>query len=313
MNTTTQANELFSQMTGRAVEAFSVFAEANQKIMRDLVDLSASTAKEGVRVYAELSSSAVEALKESQSYLLRRQGELQEAPRDPLSVYQKGVLDSVESAQKAFKILESNAQAMTRSAERLQVTAEQTGKDIQATFAQVASKVKSLSLPSPDRPRRRSHGKGRARAPGPSYFSRFFSSRSSRVRSCSRSAATSLRRASASPAGSPFFSGLASEGAAGIHPARAASSRKTRSASRWLERIPSRLDFMDFCTKSCQASPCLMSWCRNAVGKPARRLRSFSRMIWARVTEVRSSPVETSTTEISLPARISSSSSSRVT
>ena len=147
MNTTMQANELFSQMTGRAVEAFSMFAEANQKIMRDLVDLSASTAKEGVRLYAELSSSAVEALKESQSYLLRRQGELQEAPRDPLSVYQKGVLDSVESAQKAFKILESNAQAMTRSAERLQVTAEQTGKDIQATFAQVASKVKSLSAP----------------------------------------------------------------------------------------------------------------------------------------------------------------------
>lgn len=147
MNTTMQANELFSQMTGRAVEAFSVFAEANQKIMRDLVDLSASTAKEGVRLYAELSSSAVEALKESQSYLLRRQGELQEAPRDPLSVYQKGVLDSVEGAQRAFKILESNAQAMTRSAERLQVTAEQTGKDIQATFAQVASKVKSLSSP----------------------------------------------------------------------------------------------------------------------------------------------------------------------
>src|SRR5262249_82807 len=147
MNTTMQANELFSQMTGRAVEAFSVFAEANQKIMRDLVDLSASTAKEGVRLYAELSSSAVEALKDSQSYLLRPQGELQDAPRDPLSVYQKGVLDSVEGAQKAFKILESNAQAMTRSAERLQVTAEQTGKDIQATFAQVASKVKSLSSP----------------------------------------------------------------------------------------------------------------------------------------------------------------------
>ena len=147
MNTSMQANELFSQMTGRAVEAFSVLAEANQKIMRDLVDLSASTAKEGVRLYAELSSSAVEALKESQSYLLRRQSELQEAPRDPLSVYQKGVLESVEGAQKAFKILESNAQAMTRSAERLQVTAEQTGKDIQATFAQVASKVKSLSAP----------------------------------------------------------------------------------------------------------------------------------------------------------------------
>ena len=147
MNTTMQGSEMFAQMTGRAVEAFSMFAEANQKIMRDLVDLSASTAKEGVRLYAELSSSAVEALKESQSSLLRRQGELLVASRDPFGVYQKAVLESVEGAQKAFKILETNAQAMTRSAERLQVTAEQTGKEIQATFAQVAGKVKTLSSP----------------------------------------------------------------------------------------------------------------------------------------------------------------------
>jgi len=145
MTTTMQASEMFAQMTGRAVEAFSVLADANQKIMRDLVDLSASTAKEGVRLYAELSSSAVEVLKDTQSYLQRRQGEMQEAPRDPFAVYQKSVLESVEGTQKAFKLFESNAQAMTRSAERLQVTAEQTGKEIQATFAQVAGKVKSLS------------------------------------------------------------------------------------------------------------------------------------------------------------------------
>ena len=142
--TTTQGGEVFAHMTGRAVEAFSMVAEANQKILRDLVELSASTAKEGVRLYAELQSSAVEALKEGQDYLLSRQSEIQEAPRDPFAFYQKGVLQSVEGAQKAFKIIESNAQAMTRSAERLQMTAEQTGKEIQATFAQVAGRMKSL-------------------------------------------------------------------------------------------------------------------------------------------------------------------------
>ena len=147
MMTTTQGSEVFAHMTGRAVEAFSMVAEANQKILRDLVDLSASTAKEGVRLYAELQSSAVEALKESQDYLLSRQSEIQEAPRDPFAFYQKGVLQTVEGAQKAFKIIESNAQAMTRSAERLQVTAEQTGKEIQATFAQVAGRMKSLYSP----------------------------------------------------------------------------------------------------------------------------------------------------------------------
>ncbi len=145
MTTTVQCNEMFAQMTGRAVEAFAMLADANQKIMRGLVDLSASTAKEGVRLYAEMSSSAVEALKDTQSSLLRRQVELQDAPRDPFAVYQKSVLESVEGTQKAFKLFESNAQAMTRSAERLQVTAEQTGKEIQATFAQVAGKVKTLS------------------------------------------------------------------------------------------------------------------------------------------------------------------------
>jgi hypothetical protein len=116
------------------------------------VDLSASTAKEGVRLYAEIQSSAVEAVKEGQSYLLRRQGELQEAPRDPLSFYQstfyqKGALESVESTQKTFKRFEDTAQAMTRSAERLQATAEQTGKEIQATYAQLAGKMKSLYTP----------------------------------------------------------------------------------------------------------------------------------------------------------------------
>jgi len=145
--TTTQANEMFAHVTGRAVETFSMVAEANQKILRDLVDLSASTAKEGVRLYAELQSSAVDALREGQEYLLRRQGELQEAPRDPFAFCQKGVLESVEGAQKIFKILESNAQAMTRSAERLQATAEQTGKEIQATFAQVAGKAKAIYSP----------------------------------------------------------------------------------------------------------------------------------------------------------------------
>jgi hypothetical protein len=142
-----QSNELLAQFTGRAVEAFSLWADANQKLLRELVDLSASTAKEGVRLYAEIQSSAVEAVKEGQSYVLRRQDELPEAPRDPLSFYQKGVLESVESAQRTFKLFEGTAQAMSRSAERLQVTAEHTGKEVQATFTQLAGKVQSLYTP----------------------------------------------------------------------------------------------------------------------------------------------------------------------
>ena len=149
MTSPTQVNDFFAQITAKSVEACSIWADANQKVLRELVDLSASTAKEGVRLYAEMQSSAVEAIKESQAFLLRRQGDMRDTPKDPLTCYQTNVLEAVDGAQKTFKLFEGNAQAMTRSAERLQVTAEQTAKEIQASFAQLAGKVKSLYSTGP--------------------------------------------------------------------------------------------------------------------------------------------------------------------
>jgi hypothetical protein len=134
-------------LTGRTVEMLSLWADANQKVLRELVDLSATTAKEGVRLYAEMQSSALEAAKEGQSYLLRRQDATQEAPRDPFGVYQKGALDAVESVQRVFRLDEGTAQAMTRSAERLQTSADHTGQEIQATVTQLTGKMKSLYAP----------------------------------------------------------------------------------------------------------------------------------------------------------------------
>src|SRR3990172_8541720 len=106
MATTKKADEMFGQFTGKAVEALTLWADANQKIVRELVDLSASTAKEGVRLYVELQSSAVEAVKDGQAFLLRRQSDMHDTPKDPLNYYQKNVLESVAGAQKAFKLFE---------------------------------------------------------------------------------------------------------------------------------------------------------------------------------------------------------------
>lgn len=141
------SQEIVSQLTGRAVEALSLWADANQRIARELVELSATTAKEGVRLYAEIQSSAVEAMKEGQAYLLRRQSELSEAPRDPMSFCQKGVVESVEGTQHGFRLFESTAQAVTRSAERLQIKTEQAATEIQATVNQLVGKMKPLYAP----------------------------------------------------------------------------------------------------------------------------------------------------------------------
>jgi hypothetical protein len=147
MSTSTQTSEVLAQMTNTAVEIFTLFADANQKVLRELVDLSAGAAKEGVRLYAELQSSAVEAVKDGQALLLRRQAEFQGAPADPAGSYQQSLLESVENAQRAFRLFESNAQAVTRSAERLQVSAEQAAQEIQATCTRLSTRVTSLYSP----------------------------------------------------------------------------------------------------------------------------------------------------------------------
>jgi len=148
MKTTKQAQELFGAATGKTVEALTLWTDTNQKILRELADLTASTVKEGVRLYAELQSSAVEAAKQGQGYWLSRQSEVGEWQKDPFACYQKTLLEGIEGTQKAFKLVEGNAQAITRSAERLQATAEHAAREIQQTFAGLATELKTLYTPS---------------------------------------------------------------------------------------------------------------------------------------------------------------------
>src|SRR6188474_2653984 len=134
-----KAEELFTQGSSRAVEAMTLWADANQRVLRELAELSAATAKEGVRLYAELQQTGIEAVRDAQSTAMGWQTSWQDAPRDPMAWYQRALTDSVDNAQKWFRILEGNAQAVTRTAERLSTTAEQTGKGIQESFSEAVT------------------------------------------------------------------------------------------------------------------------------------------------------------------------------
>lgn len=130
------------KMQQMGIETATVWADANQRVLGELAELSATTAKESVRLYAELQQSAIEALRDAQAATLRWQSAWQEASRDPFGWYQRALTEGVDQAQKAFRLLEGNAQAMTKSAERLQSTAEQVGKGIQETFTEAVAKMK---------------------------------------------------------------------------------------------------------------------------------------------------------------------------
>ena len=138
----TKAGEILGQVSGKTVEAMTVWAEANQRMLRELVDLSVGAANESVRLYSELQQGAIEAVRDGQTTAMKWQASFQDAPKDPMQWYQQAFAETVDGAQRFFRLLEGNAQAMTRSAERLQASAEQAGKGIQQTFEATVTRMK---------------------------------------------------------------------------------------------------------------------------------------------------------------------------
>jgi hypothetical protein len=142
--TTDTGSELLARTGGKAVEMFSLWADANQQVLREMVDWSAAAAREGVRLYAELLSSSVEALRDGQAFVARRHADLEAAPRALVAACQAGALDSVEGVHKAWRLMEDGTQAVTRSAERLQAGTEHAGRRIHQTIVGLATRAQSL-------------------------------------------------------------------------------------------------------------------------------------------------------------------------
>jgi hypothetical protein len=139
-----KAEEMFSQLAGKVVETMTAWADANQRVLHELVEFSTATVKEGVRLCGELQQGAIETLRSSQMAAARWQGAWSDGAKDPAQLYQKALLSGVDGVEKAVKLMEGQAQAITRSAERLQTSAEQAGKGIQETYAAVVEKMKDV-------------------------------------------------------------------------------------------------------------------------------------------------------------------------
>jgi hypothetical protein len=134
--------EFFAQMQGKALEAFAVLADMNHRVLQGLVGLSASTAKEGLRTYAELQSATVEAARMPQAPSGHET--LEGLQQNPFAWYQKSLLTLVEGTQRAFRLVEANAQVVTRTAERVQASAEQTGQEIRETLSTSVNRLKEI-------------------------------------------------------------------------------------------------------------------------------------------------------------------------
>jgi hypothetical protein len=141
MQDPTKSADVLTQLAEKTIATLTAWADANQRVVRELVNLGAATATETARLCAELQSTTIEAVRETQAYWLKRQADAPEIPKDPLLWYQKGL---VEATQKAAHFIEGGAQAVTKSAEQLQATAAGSGKEIQATMSGLAARMQEI-------------------------------------------------------------------------------------------------------------------------------------------------------------------------
>jgi hypothetical protein len=140
---TDRTQDVFERYGNQALDTLGLWADVNQKVARHLMDLTANSAKDGLRLLTEVQSASIDALRGGVGYIAERQGAIEEWQRNPAGWYRNSVLGGVEQAQRSFRTLEGNAQAFTRYAESLQRTAAEATKRIQEAFDTVTERVKS--------------------------------------------------------------------------------------------------------------------------------------------------------------------------
>jgi hypothetical protein len=142
---TQKAAATVTDLRMRGLDLVSALAELNRRVVGGLIELSSSTALEGVRAWTELQAVAVDAARPTPQPKpeLHEAGDEPPAP-DPLAWYRRGIESSVSVTQRVLKLLEKNGEILARSAEHNQASAERTGKEIREALEVYTERVRKI-------------------------------------------------------------------------------------------------------------------------------------------------------------------------
>jgi soluble cytochrome b562 len=141
---TTNDCQFQSIFPGKVMEALSAFAQANERVVSELIDLSSTAARDGLRTISELQAAAIESMRAVPTPVMPRPETLEELRRDPFAWYRKGFQVLADSTQRAAKLAEANAQIVTRNVERMQASADHAAKEIEQAASGYVSRMKDI-------------------------------------------------------------------------------------------------------------------------------------------------------------------------
>ena len=127
-------------IAAKALDATSAVADAQQRIVGQMIEVGSSAATEQLRTWIELQSSAIDA---ARSALERGSfGALvAEFRQDPLGWYGRAAALSLDGAERALRLLENSTQVVGKSVERVQASAEHANRDMQDAARACASRL----------------------------------------------------------------------------------------------------------------------------------------------------------------------------
>ena len=137
-----QTQEAVQDYSNRALDTLVLWTEVNQKVARQLLDLSATSAKEGLQLLTQVQSANIDALRGAVTAISERQGAVEEFQRNPADWYRNTALAGIEQAKQSFQVLQGNAQALTRYAETVRGTTTEATQAVRDAFETVAIKVR---------------------------------------------------------------------------------------------------------------------------------------------------------------------------
>src|SRR5262245_32390818 len=133
MATTSQerATRDFESPAGHADDAA---IGVTQRAIGDLTELSIGLAKENARLMAEVQTTAIDALRESQAAVMRWQALWPQALTDPMGAYQRTCVETIDTTRRALALMGSNSRLVVQSIDRLQSAATDAERRLRDTL-----------------------------------------------------------------------------------------------------------------------------------------------------------------------------------
>jgi hypothetical protein len=128
------ASDEATRMAGVAADTVGLWMQVNERVMRELTELSTNAAQQSARLMTDIQQANIQTLQELQAEGFRLASMWPEAFRDPVHYYQRVCEEGLDGINRTLGLGQRSGEAITQSFERMQSAAQETTRGLQETF-----------------------------------------------------------------------------------------------------------------------------------------------------------------------------------